>query len=114
MFSAEKRAALKTGLLVLLGGLTTFIATEIKTKKELSQTNCQLRLMLIADKEKPLFVFPIRDTETEAIIAMISMSEKVVIRLTKTDGSFLLEDQCTRPDGNKALMEIKREQIVSK
>ena len=114
MFSLEKRAALKSSLLVLLGGLTAVVATEIKTKKELSQTNCQLRLMLIADKVKPLFVLPIRDTEAEAIIGMISMSEKVIIRLTKTNGSFLLEDQCTRPDGNKALMEVKREEVVSK
>lgn len=114
MFSIEKRAALKSGLLVLIGGISAFLATEVKTRKELSQINCQLRLMLVADQVKPLFVLPIKDTEAEAIIGMISMSEKVVVRLTKTNGSFLLEEQCTRSDGNKALMEIKREEIVSK
>lgn len=111
MLSPEKRAAIKSGLLVLVGGLSVLLATEIKSKKELSGLSCQLRLMLIANEVKPQFVVPLKDAEEEAIVGMISLQEKVVIRLTKTDGNFLLEEQCVRADGHKVLMEIKRESI---
>lgn len=111
MVSLEKRATIKSGLLVLIGGLSVFLATEIKNKKELSELSCQLRLMLIANEVKPQFVVPLKDSEDEAIVGMIGLEEKVMIRLTKTDGIFLLEEQCVRTDGHKVLMEINRESI---
>jgi len=98
--------ALKSGLLVLLGGLTVLVSNEVANKLHQSKMGCNTRIAILADEVKPLFVLPIKDTNDEAILAMIGQQKTLLIKLTLTEGSFLFEEQCVRPDGKKVLMTI--------
>ena len=97
---------LKSGLLVLLGGLTVLVSNGVANRLHQSKMSCNTRIAILADEVKPLFVLPIKDTNDEAVLAMMGQQKTLLITLTLTEGSFLFEQQCVRPDGKKVLMSI--------
>jgi hypothetical protein len=99
--------AVKSGLLVLLGGLTVLVSNGVAERLHQSKMGCNTRLALLADEVKPMFVLPIKDTNDEAVLAMVGQEKSVLITLTLTEGNFLLESQCVRPDGKKVLMTVE-------
>ena len=50
---------------------------------------------------------PLKNDNESAIIVMTSLEKSVLVTLTLTEGNFLFENQCTRPDGKKVLMKIE-------
>jgi len=99
--------ALKSGLLVLLGGLTVVVSSAFADRLQESKMSCRTHLTLLEEKIKPLFVLPIKNTEEEAVFAMAAQEKVVVVSLSLTEGNFLFEKQCVRPDGKKVLITVE-------
>jgi hypothetical protein len=99
--------AYKSGLLVLLGGLTVLVSNGAASRLADGKMSCHARMTVLADQIKPLAVVPIKDTEEEAVVAMMGMKKTLFVTLSLTEGSALLERQCVRPDGKKVLMKVE-------
>lgn len=100
-------AVLKRISLVLVGGLAGLGSSELLKRKEFSTLSCNTRLTIIADQIKPLFVAPLQDSATEAIIGMITPEKKVLVKLSVTEGNWLFENQCLRGDGKKVSIQVQ-------
>lgn len=109
MFSREKYLAIRTGLIAIAGCLFGVVVSKVSHEKEYSLMLCQTRLALIAQKHGgALAAVTLKDTPEEAVIGIITQNGRILVRLTETNGNFLLEEQCIRPDGHKVLMETQK------
>jgi hypothetical protein len=99
--------AYKSGLLVLLGGLTVLLSNSVADRLANAKMSCHARMAVLADEIKPLAIIPVKDTEEQAIVAMMGQQKSILVTLTLTEGNALFERQCTRPDGKRVLMSIE-------
>lgn len=112
MLSGRKKSVAKTGLLFLVGALAGISLSKVAAKKEHSMMLCQTRLALIGDKFGGIHqIVPLQVSNEEAVLGLVTPEGPILVKLSLTQKSFLLEEQCVRPDGLK--VSIQAEKAVS-